>query len=229
MPMALGWGAGAELRKPPGVAVVGPRRQPDADVVHHAGDLPLSRSASPFNDRPEADLSASSRHSGAGGNCGEQSLRGRDSTAIAVVLVCCSACRIGPPYQRPAAIVPAALKEMAGNDQWKMAAPSDHLPKGKWWTVFGDPQLDALEELVNTDNQSVKQAEAQFRQARRSSPPIAPISIPASASRRPLRRVMQGRTAAGWPVAPTRAFRCPRTRFGNRISGAGFVCRSRMR
>ena len=45
-------------------------------------------------------------------------------------------------------------------------APSDHLPKGKWWEVFGDPQLDALEELVNINNQNVKQAEAQFRQAR---------------------------------------------------------------
>jgi NodT family efflux transporter outer membrane factor (OMF) lipoprotein len=55
---------------------------------------------------------------------------------------------------------------MAGNDQWKMAAPSDHIPKGKWWMVFGDPRLDALEELVNTNNQTVKQAEAQFRQAR---------------------------------------------------------------
>ena len=93
-------------------------------------------------------------------------MRGRHATAIALVLVCCSACRIGPPYQRPAAIVPDVLKEMAGNDQWKMAAPSDHLPKGKWWTVFGDPQLDALEELVNINNQTIKQAEAEFRQAR---------------------------------------------------------------
>ena len=61
---------------------------------------------------------------------------------------------------------PAALKEMAGNDQWKMATPSDGLLKGKWWEIFGDPQLNRLEELVNINNQNVKQAEAQFRQAR---------------------------------------------------------------
>jgi NodT family efflux transporter outer membrane factor (OMF) lipoprotein len=61
---------------------------------------------------------------------------------------------------------PPALKEMAGNDQWKMATPSDGLLKGKWWEIFGDPELNRLEELVNVNNQNVKQAEAQFRQAR---------------------------------------------------------------
>ena len=73
---------------------------------------------------------------------------------------------VGPKYQRPVAQAPAALKEMAGNDQWKMATPSDDLLKGKWWEIFGDPQLNALEELVNINNQNVKQAEAQFLQAR---------------------------------------------------------------
>ena len=78
----------------------------------------------------------------------------------------CSGCTIGPRYQRPVAQTPAALKEMAGNDQWKMATPSDGLLKGKWWEIFGDPELNRLEELVNINNQNVKQAEAQFRQAR---------------------------------------------------------------
>jgi NodT family efflux transporter outer membrane factor (OMF) lipoprotein len=55
---------------------------------------------------------------------------------------------------------------MAGNDQWKMATPSDGLLKGKWWEIFGDPELNRLEELVAVNNQNVKQAEAQFRQAR---------------------------------------------------------------
>ena len=78
----------------------------------------------------------------------------------------CSACRVGPQYQRPATPVPVALKEIKGNDQWKMATPSDALLKGKWWEIFGDPQLNHLEEMVNVNNQNVKQAEAQFRQAR---------------------------------------------------------------
>jgi NodT family efflux transporter outer membrane factor (OMF) lipoprotein len=77
-----------------------------------------------------------------------------------------SGCTIGPKYQRPVAPAPSALKEMAANDQWKMATPSDGLIKGKWWEMFGDPQLNQLEELVNINNQTVKQAEAQFREAR---------------------------------------------------------------
>jgi NodT family efflux transporter outer membrane factor (OMF) lipoprotein len=78
-----------------------------------------------------------------------------------------SGCRIGPQYQRPAAPpAPVAFKEMAGNDQWKMATPSDGLLKGKWWEIFGDARLNQLEELVDINNQNVKQSEAQFRQAR---------------------------------------------------------------
>ena len=78
----------------------------------------------------------------------------------------CSGCGVGPKYQRPTAQVPSGLKELAGNDQWKMATPSDSLIKDKWWEVFGDPQLNALEEQVNINNQNVKQAEAQYREAR---------------------------------------------------------------
>jgi NodT family efflux transporter outer membrane factor (OMF) lipoprotein len=78
----------------------------------------------------------------------------------------CSACTIGPKYQRPAAVAPPVLKELAGNDQWKMATPSDELLKGKWWEIFGSEELNGLEVLINVNNQNVKQAEAQFRQAR---------------------------------------------------------------
>jgi NodT family efflux transporter outer membrane factor (OMF) lipoprotein len=90
----------------------------------------------------------------------------RVSNIVVVASLLCSGCAIGPKYQTPAAPAPVALKEMAGNDQWKMATPSDDLLKGKWWEIFGDPQLNRLEELVNVNNQNVKQAEAQFRQAR---------------------------------------------------------------
>lgn len=82
------------------------------------------------------------------------------------VSLLCTGCTIGPHYQRPAAAPPQAFKGLAGNDEWKVATPSDGLLKGKWWEAFGDPELNRLEELVAIDNQSVIQAEAQFRQAR---------------------------------------------------------------
>ena len=81
-------------------------------------------------------------------------------------LIVCTGCSIGPKYQRPAAPATPAFKELNGNDQWKMATPSDQLLKGKWWELFNDPELNRLEELVDINNQNVKQAEAQFRQAR---------------------------------------------------------------
>jgi NodT family efflux transporter outer membrane factor (OMF) lipoprotein len=82
--------------------------------------------------------------------------------------VLCSACTVGPKYVRPAALPTpvAAFKELQGNDDWKMATPSDELLKGNWWEIFGDPQLNALEEKININNQNVKVAEAQFRSAR---------------------------------------------------------------
>ena len=89
------------------------------------------------------------------------------SIAFAAFLFC-SACTIGPKYSRPSAPAPPALKELAGNDQWKMATPSDELLKGKWWEIFGDAQLNRLEEMIDINNQNVKQAEAQYRQARAS-------------------------------------------------------------
>jgi NodT family efflux transporter outer membrane factor (OMF) lipoprotein len=52
-----------------------------------------------------------------------------------------------------------------GDDQWKASTPRDGEIKGKWWEIFNDPQLNALEESVDISNQNIKQAEAVFRQA----------------------------------------------------------------
>lgn len=88
---------------------------------------------------------------------------------LKILLACsvfCSACAVGPKYQPPAVPAPPAFKELTGNDEWKMATPGDGLLKGKWWEVFNDPQLNALEEKISVDNFSVKQAEANFRASR---------------------------------------------------------------
>ena len=72
-------------------------------------------------------------------------------------------CTVGPKYVRPGADVPSDYKE-SGN--WKAAQPSDDIAKGKWWEVYGDPQLNALEEQVSVSNQTLMAAQAQFLQAR---------------------------------------------------------------
>ncbi len=74
-----------------------------------------------------------------------------------------SGCTVGPKYQRPAAEVPPAYKEVG---DWKPAQPNDQTLGGNWWEIFKDPQLNALEAQVNVSNQNLKAAEAQYTQAR---------------------------------------------------------------
>ena len=73
-------------------------------------------------------------------------------------------CSVGPDYQQPSAPVPTGnFKEFGGS--WKPAQPQDDAIRGKWWEVYHDPVLNALEEKVNISNQNVIEAEAQFREA----------------------------------------------------------------
>ena len=80
-----------------------------------------------------------------------------------IVALLCAGCMVGPDYFKPSVPMTATYKEDQG---WKLARPSDTIPRGKWWEIFGDPQLNALEEQVSEANQNVKVAEAHFRQAR---------------------------------------------------------------
>ena len=72
-------------------------------------------------------------------------------------------CTVGPKYHRPPVETPPAYKEI-GN--WKTAQPSDQKLSAKWWEIFQDPQLNALEEQIDVSNQNLKAAFAQYQQAR---------------------------------------------------------------
>ena len=76
--------------------------------------------------------------------------------------VALAGCAVGPDYRRPAVETPVAYKEDQG---WTVAAPADDVPRGAWWRVYGDPDLDALEAAAANRNQSVAQAEASYRAA----------------------------------------------------------------
>ncbi len=84
---------------------------------------------------------------------------------IVPALLILSGCVVGPKYERPPAPTPAAFKE-APPEGWKEAQPNEGQLRGKWWEVFNDPDLNALEEQVNISNQNVLAAEAQFREAK---------------------------------------------------------------
>ncbi len=82
---------------------------------------------------------------------------------LALLLVLLSGCAVGPDYKRPETKMGESFKELP--QTWKEAQPSDAIARGKWWEMFGDPELSALVEKVEKQNFSLAQAEAQYRQA----------------------------------------------------------------
>ena len=92
-----------------------------------------------------------------------------------------TACTVGPSYQRPATAAdkrdasfkelgqPAAASDLspgAASVAWRQARPSDGSLRGRWWELFGDAQLDGLEDRIAVSNQNLKIAAAQYLEAR---------------------------------------------------------------
>lgn len=86
-------------------------------------------------------------------------------------LAALTGCVVGPNYHQPSTPpVPAAFKELPPpnppNGTWKQAQPGDAQLKGKWWELYGDPQLNALEEKIAVSNQTLKASMEAYFQAR---------------------------------------------------------------
>jgi NodT family efflux transporter outer membrane factor (OMF) lipoprotein len=76
-------------------------------------------------------------------------------------------CNPAPKYATPPAPTPQAYKEAPpefkeGNG-WKIAQPGDDKIRPKWWEMYNDPLLNSLEEQVRISNQTIAQAEANYR------------------------------------------------------------------
>jgi len=106
----------------------------------------------------DADLH---RHDGRGQSKGQRQRRLVLLRSLGACLLL-AGCTVGPDYKRPAAPAAPAFKELAG---WKISQPADTIDKGAWWSVYRDPELDRLEAMVDVSNQTVKQFEAQYRNA----------------------------------------------------------------
>jgi NodT family efflux transporter outer membrane factor (OMF) lipoprotein len=94
------------------------------------------------------------------------------AAGVAVLALLSSmACRVGPAYTTPATPQPPQFTEQPPRQfeeskDWKTASPADALHRGRWWEIFNDPELNALETQVDPANETLKSAEARFRQAR---------------------------------------------------------------
>jgi len=82
------------------------------------------------------------------------------AASLAVML---SGCELAPDYKAPLVTAPMAFKENAG---WTPARPADTAQRGEWWHVFGDADLDRIEQQVTDANQELKEAAARFAEAR---------------------------------------------------------------
>ena len=152
LPLAVSMGVGSELRRPLGITIVG------GLVISQILTLYTTPVMYLYLDRFRLWLrDRRKRKVRTGFSPVPTSL-----VAIAAILLLFNACAVGPDYVRPKAEVPGSFKETKG---WKVAEPKDDALRGDWWKIFGDPELNALEEQVNISNQNIAVAEAQFRQA----------------------------------------------------------------
>jgi NodT family efflux transporter outer membrane factor (OMF) lipoprotein len=114
-------------------------------------------------------------------------LRFLAAAALACLL---TGCMVGPKYSPPTpATTPSAptYKEanktpaqpppespsntsedptLGGLGDWSVAQPQDAMLRGKWWEIYKDPDLNALEDQLNIDNQNIKQFFENFLAAR---------------------------------------------------------------
>ncbi|MGF6774807.1 NodT family efflux transporter outer membrane factor (OMF) lipoprotein [Paraburkholderia sp. GAS199] len=86
-------------------------------------------------------------------------------TAVAAFTL--AACSTSPAYSPPQVAIPehyAAASPAASG--WSKASPLDTVPRGRWWAIFNDIELDRLEDQLTVSNQTLQKAVAQLQQAR---------------------------------------------------------------
>src|SRR5260370_16903199 len=95
--------------------------------------------------------------------------------AAALVFLFLAGCAVGPNYHRPDAPVAPAWKEQP---PWRAASPKDGLPKGQWWTIFGDAELNQYESQAIATNHTIELARTQSHQPPASPPITQPVLFP---------------------------------------------------
>lgn len=81
------------------------------------------------------------------------------------LLVLTAGCTVGPRYSRPAAPGPAP-DAWKTQPPWQPAAPKDSIPKGEWWKIYNDANLNSYEQQLLQANQSLVAARDRLDQAR---------------------------------------------------------------
>jgi len=81
--------------------------------------------------------------------------------AVAGIL---AGCDLAPAYKQPHYLLPDSYQ---GSGAFRVAQPQDALsPRGDWWTLFGDEELNQLEEQLVRENPTLEAAAEAYTQAR---------------------------------------------------------------
>lgn len=118
---------------------------------------------------------------------GRRSFHATVTVVLVAPMILVEGCRVGPRYVAPTMQAPPAFKEVAPQQSpdgtiWMAATPQDATLRGKWWELYQEPELNALEEKLNISNQNIAQsfqnfmaARAQVKQARASYYPTVSV------------------------------------------------------
>jgi NodT family efflux transporter outer membrane factor (OMF) lipoprotein len=101
----------------------------------------------------------------------QKPVNGTIQLGAAALLLVLSGCVVGPKYHPPAAPASAAVykespTQFKETEGWTVAQPADAKLRGKWWEIFNDPELNALEDQLDINNQNIKQYFENFMAAR---------------------------------------------------------------
>ena len=89
-------------------------------------------------------------------------MKGR-CTALAVAGIL-AGCNLAPVYKQPHYLLPDSYQ---GSGAFRVAQPQEALsPRGDWWTLFGDEELNQLEEQLGRENPTLAAAAEVYTQAR---------------------------------------------------------------
>jgi multidrug efflux system outer membrane protein len=101
------------------------------------------------------------------------------SLSLLAAALLTAGCSLAPEYKVPAAANSTAFKEASATTgtsattategetgTWKIAQPSDQIPRGKWWVIFDDATLNDIEEQALSANQNLAASAARVKEAR---------------------------------------------------------------
>jgi NodT family efflux transporter outer membrane factor (OMF) lipoprotein len=91
--------------------------------------------------------------------------RNRLHVAIALAVLALGGCKVGPNYKAPAMPAPPSFSDNGHNGDWSSAKPADGADRGAWWTIYGNPELNDLEQRCALANQSIAAALHAYEQA----------------------------------------------------------------